>query len=155
MGKKPRYHDFQRFWTNAQVAEKIAKLEAENGSLHVDIDALILKCNVIEAGNRKLREKNERLKKAGIGYSQQTVDALTAERDKLIAENERQENALIKIQTWAKAYPLDIFPKPDLKKARQVLKAAGMTLDAISTDAMRHVISGVTDIVEQALKGKY
>lgn len=61
------------------------------------------------------------------------------------------EAALVQIDSWAKAYPLDIFPKPDLQRAAIVLKAAGMTLDAISADTMRHVIDGVKDITEQAL----
>ncbi|MHC4194283.1 MAG: hypothetical protein ACYSP9_08960, partial [Planctomycetota bacterium] len=64
-----------------------------------------------------------------------------------------RDKALTKIQTWARAYPIDVFEKPNLKKAAEVLKANGMTLDAISADAMRHVLEGVKDIVEQALKG--
>ena len=71
----------------------------------------------------------------------------------LETENDKFEGALLCIDTWAKAYPLDVFPKPDLKQAAKVLKAAGMTLDAISADAMRHVIDGVKDITKQALKG--
>ena len=39
-----------------------------------------------------------------------------------------------------------------LKKARKALKAAGMTLDAISAENMRHVLDGVKDIVSEALK---
>jgi hypothetical protein len=69
-------------------------------------------------------------------------------------ENEKYEDALERIQSWTKAYPLDIFPKPDLKKAAKVLKDNGMTLDSISADAMRHVLDGIKDIVEQALKGE-
>lgn len=68
------------------------------------------------------------------------------------AENDKFKNALLRIDNWTKAYPLDVFLKPDLKKAAKVLKAAGMTLDAISADAMRHVLDGVKDITEQALK---
>ena len=68
------------------------------------------------------------------------------------AENARKEDALTKIQNWAKAYPLDIFSEPDFAKAAGVLKAAGMTLDAISASNMRHVITRVNEIVEQALK---
>ncbi len=60
--------------------------------------------------------------------------------------------ALERIQIWSEAYPLTAFPKPDLKKVAQVLKAAGMTLDAISADAMRHVLDGVKKIVSDALK---
>ena len=70
----------------------------------------------------------------------------------LETENDKFEDALVRIDTWAKAYPLKAFPRPDLKKARQVLKAADMTLDAISGDAMRHVLDGVKDIVEQVLE---
>ena len=72
--------------------------------------------------------------------------------DRLKAENERYEEAFRRLQNWTKAYPLEVFPKPDLKKAAKVLKANGMTLDSISADNMRHVLNGIKDIVEQALK---
>ena len=80
--------------------------------------------------------------------------AEAAESDWQLAEEriKELEDALTRIDTWAKAYPLDIFPKPDLKQVAKVLKAAGMTLDAISADAMRHVLDGVKDITEQAIK---
>jgi len=67
-------------------------------------------------------------------------------------ENDKYGNALVRIDNWAKACPLVVFPKPDLKRAAEVLKAAGMTLDGISADAMRHVIDGVKDITKQALR---
>ena len=72
--------------------------------------------------------------------------------DKLQAENEKLEYVLRRINTWAKAYPLDIFPKPDLKKAHGVLKKAGMTLDSITGEAMRHVVEGWIEITDEALK---
>lgn len=72
--------------------------------------------------------------------------------EQLQAENDKKTEALESIDRWAKAYPLDIFQKPDLKKAADVLKAAGMTLDAITGDAMRHVLDGIKDIVKQALE---
>lgn len=62
------------------------------------------------------------------------------------------EDALQRIDTWAKAYPLRAFPEPDFKRAAKVLKAGGLSLDAISASNMRHVINGVRNIVEQALK---
>lgn len=67
-------------------------------------------------------------------------------------ENAKLREALERIQTWSEAYPLKSFPKPDLKKAHEVLKAADMTLGAISADTMRHVLNGVKDIVTEALK---
>lgn len=59
--------------------------------------------------------------------------------------------ALEGIKRWADAYPLDIFPEPDFKKAHQLLVAGGMTLDGISASSMRHVVEGVGKIASDAL----
>lgn len=61
-------------------------------------------------------------------------------------------DALEKLQAWADAYPLTIFPEPDFKRAHEVLTANGMTLDAISASNMRHVINGVRKLVDEGLK---
>lgn len=69
----------------------------------------------------------------------------------LIIDNERMEDTdekMHKIKQWVEAYPLDIFPEPDLKKAAKVLKDNSMTLDAISASNMRHVLSGVKAIID-------
>ncbi len=58
------------------------------------------------------------------------------------------------IVEWAKAYPLAIFPEPDLKKAAALLKAGGINLDAVSATAMRHVITQVAKISRRALDGE-
>jgi hypothetical protein len=59
--------------------------------------------------------------------------------------------ALQRIAQWADAYPLDVFPEPDLKKARELLEAGGITLDSISAHCMRHVVEGVGKIAREAL----
>ena len=62
--------------------------------------------------------------------------------------------ALERIEQWSEAYPLDIFPEPtstELKLAHEVLTPAGLTLDAISASAMRHVVVGVGRIAAGAL----
>ena len=64
---------------------------------------------------------------------------------------EKLEEALQRILQWSEAYPLAIFPEPDLQRAHEVLKANGMTVDAISASAMRHVIIGVGKIAREAL----
>lgn len=61
------------------------------------------------------------------------------------------EEALHKIAQWSDAYPLDIFPEPDLKKARALLEAGGITLDSVSAHCMRHVVEGVGKIAKEAL----
>jgi hypothetical protein len=65
---------------------------------------------------------------------------LAAKTEHLRAEIERLTEAHERIVEWSRAYPLTIFPEPDLKKARALLEAGGMTLDTISAHAMRHVV---------------
>ena len=73
---------------------------------------------------------------------------------KMLADKSTQmEKALHKIAVWQKAYPLDVFPEPDMKRAHEVLSAAGMTLDAISASNMRHVLKGIEEIVREGLEG--
>lgn len=67
------------------------------------------------------------------------------------AELERLRDALQEIEAWSRAYPLKVFQEPDFKKAAELLKAGGMTLDAISASNMRHVIEGVGKIASAAL----
>uniref|UniRef100_A0A6M3JAN2 Restriction alleviation protein n=1 Tax=viral metagenome TaxID=1070528 RepID=A0A6M3JAN2_9ZZZZ len=95
--------------------------------------------------NRLTAEKKEIEEKLGDCIA--LVDELEKSEDKL-------RDAMERINNWAKAYPLALFPKPDLKRAAKILKDSGMTLDDIQADAMRHVLDGVKDIVEQALKGE-
>ena len=59
------------------------------------------------------------------------------------------QNKMDEIKAWINAYPLSIFPEPDLKKAHLILKEHGMTLDAVSASAMRHVLNGIKDIIER------
>jgi len=61
------------------------------------------------------------------------------------------EEALQRIESWSRAYPLDIFPEPDFTKAAELLKAGGITLDAISASCMRHVVEGIGEIARAAL----
>lgn len=77
---------------------------------------------------------------------------MTLTEDYHAEREERLEAALEEIEQWSHAYPLAVFPKPDLKKARRLLEAGGMTLDGISADAMRHVITRVGQIARDALK---
>jgi hypothetical protein len=79
---------------------------------------------------------------------------LEEENERLRDENERLRDALAKIDQWTQAYPLDIFPVPDIDKAHAILTAHGMTVDAISAHAMRHVLKGVGNIVRAALNGE-
>jgi hypothetical protein len=64
---------------------------------------------------------------------------------------ERLEDALRIIAAWSEAYPLKVFPEPDLLKVRELLEAGGITLDSVSAHAMRHVVESVGKIAVKAL----
>jgi hypothetical protein len=73
------------------------------------------------------------------------------ERERL----EHCEAALQRILDWSAAYPLSVFPEPDLNKAHMILRDHGMTLDAISASAIRHVLAGVAGICREALQERW
>jgi hypothetical protein len=60
-----------------------------------------------------------------------------SEIERLRVDNERLTEALKQIVEWARAYPLQAFPEPDFVKARALLEAGGITLDAVSASNMR------------------
>jgi hypothetical protein len=75
------------------------------------------------------------------------VDTALAKRlSQNMARNAALKNML---QRWLSAYPLDIFPEPDLAKAAELLKAGGQTLDAISASNMRHTLQQVLQMIAE------
>lgn len=84
-------------------------------------------------------------------FEQKVIDLLNRVSEAEVERAERYEEALWKIKQWADAYPLDIFPEPDMKKAHALLQAGGITLDAVSASCMRHVIASVSKIAKDAL----
>lgn len=66
---------------------------------------------------------------------------------------ERLRDDMLRIVQWADAYPLEVFPEPDLKLARKGLESVGITMDQVSAHCMRHVIKGAGDIARKALEG--
>ena len=63
----------------------------------------------------------------------------------------RYEDALQRIVQWAEAYPLDVFPAPDLLRAHALLQQGGMSLDSISAHVGRHITEGIGKIAREAL----
>ena len=68
------------------------------------------------------------------------------------AEIERLRDALEEIERWSDAYPIEVFPEPDLGRAARRPLAGGITLDAVSASAMRHVATEVGEIARRALE---
>ena len=67
-------------------------------------------------------------------------------------EIESLTEALERIKAWADAYPLHMFPEPDWGKVKDALESNGLSLGAVSASNMRHVITGISGIVNEALK---
>lgn len=80
------------------------------------------------------------------------LECMTRRAEQAEARLADAEDALQKIVDWSEAYPLSVFPEPDFKKANEVLKANGMTLDAISASNMRHVVKGVGEIARATIR---
>jgi hypothetical protein len=74
------------------------------------------------------------------------------EAERFEAENDQLRAALYQIAQWSRAYPLSVFPEPDLARARELLEAGGITLDAVSASAIRHAVKGAGDIAARALE---
>ncbi len=101
----------------------------------------------LEAENEALTEAQEQCKLVNGNLAQALVQALADERARVGALTEAHEH----IVKWSDAYPLGTWPEPDLKKARALLKAGGVSLDAISASAMRRVVEGIGKISRDAL----
>lgn len=80
------------------------------------------------------------------------LERLVAINSATLSEVEEARDALEKIADWCNAYPLTVFPEPDMAKAATLLKAGGITLDAVSASNMRHVLKGVAGIVVAAIR---
>lgn len=74
----------------------------------------------------------------------------------LVADHEREhyDSLFEHIKGWCDAYPISVFPEPDFKKAHEVLKANGMTLDSISASNMKHVIMQVQKMIEDTIRAR-
>jgi hypothetical protein len=92
-----------------------------------------------EDGDDPVSEAQEAHKIAMDLVARQTRAAVDARRE--------AQPLLDRIREWSKAYPLDVFPEPDMKKAAKALKAVGLTLDAVSASNMRHVITRLMEDV--------
>jgi plasmid maintenance system antidote protein VapI len=78
------------------------------------------------------------------------VDAALAKR---VGDHINRDAKLrVFLTDWLAAYSLDIFPEPDIKKARELLGAGGMTVDAISATMGRHVLKRVIEFTDSDME---
>jgi len=72
----------------------------------------------------------------------------------LTHEITRLRAALKELVNWSEAYPLPVFPEPDLKVAREGLESVGITMDQVSASLIRHVVKRAGEIARKALEEK-
>lgn len=57
------------------------------------------------------------------------------------------ESALDELRQWVEAYPLSVFPEPDIHRAHQALQSAGITPDAVAASIIRSTLTRVREIL--------
>jgi hypothetical protein len=77
--------------------------------------------------------------------------ALAAKQEAIVNLADEAMELLADFVTWSEAYPTDIFSEPDYAKAHELLKAGGMTLDAISASIMRRATETVGNRARDAI----
>ena len=108
--------------------------------LRNEIDRLSMQRDYKDKAIKRLRKKQKNQAKA-INF--------------LVAKLTAKDDVLRKIKDWCRAYPLEVFPKPDKEyfaKANAILKQNELSLTRISADNMRHVLVGIQKIIEGEAK---
>ena len=83
--------------------------------------------------------------------AQQIINTIINQRlDRVRVGDHIQQQASLKLwlQQWLDCYATDIFPEPDLKKAAEILKANGMTIDSLSAEMGRHILTRVIQRID-------
>ena len=118
-----------------------AKLAEQKRLDKIDIDFLN---NALEAAESKLAGQIELNNALNLSW-----EAVAQRWHEAEAELEDAADIVQRIDDWCRAYPLGVFPEPDLKLARKGLESVGLTMDCVSASAMRHVLKGMTEHVRQ------
>jgi hypothetical protein len=128
----------------------------ENGDIEDCVYAMDLqkkgKGNPSDCEFWKTIELDPKTEQETIESLQAEITRLTAEVERLKKDADRKEDAIYKLRQWALAYPIEVFPEPDFKKAEEVLKAAGIGISSISASAMRHVITRAVMTLDAAMQ---
>jgi DNA repair exonuclease SbcCD ATPase subunit len=80
------------------------------------------------------------------------IDSLVLTTRKMVEQSERMREALTKLRDWPNAYPVDIFPEPDLFQVRLVLQEAGITIDQVSASNFRWLLGRISETAAEGLK---
>jgi len=121
---------------------------------YLDCKGRLFLCDIIDGLTLPQNHNCNEMGCGSVGPHIHSVYLDARKHNELQAKNERLTDLFECLRRWTKAYPLKVFPEPDFEKAAEALKAAGLSLDAVSASNMRHVLTQVKDIIEQALQAK-
>ena len=76
-----------------------------------------------------------------------SINDLTVKVAQLEARLAALDTTLDRIKGWCEAYPLEMFPEPDLKNVQRML--GDDLLSQVSAHNMRHVLKGITRIINE------
>ena len=139
--------DGETWRKSAQAADAIEELSANLYVLVQQHDEWKARAEAAEA-------ERDAMEKAGIEMTDRFVakiDDLKAERDVLRERVDDLEVALHKIQQWAEAYPIDVFPEPTEEEMAAAQSALG---GAVHGSWARHITEGMKEIARAALKAE-
>ena len=93
----------------------------------------------------------ERLRFLASGQDDPHSVALTEAADEI----ERLRDVLLRLQQWADAYPVEVFPemlRQDWQRANALLAEKGISMSCMSASIMRHVLNGARAMLSEGLR---
>jgi hypothetical protein len=78
------------------------------------------------------------------------IDFLKAQWAETLDENDDLKEKMHKIEQWCTAYPVDVFPEmtsEDFSQAHEALVAAGYSMDRVSANISRRILSSISEII--------
>lgn len=102
--------------------------------------------DIVKFAVRMTREERNRL--------QAVIDTTGMTRLEWLQEaaaETRAQDISQEILRWCDAYPLEVFPEPNLEQVRELLAAGGISLDSVSASNMRYLLEGVAKIAKRGV----
>lgn len=125
-------------------AQERDKVHEEIKALHVRITELVEQA---DAAYAPYRERVEAFR----AERDSAVEALDKTRERL----HDAEEVIAKVDNWARAYPLDVFPEPDIARCAELLNTGGQSIERLAAYARRGAIEWIgTDTAAYYAKWK-
>lgn len=101
-----------------------------------------------ETASQALLTQTSPRRKAELFRVVELIERITTAEARMKDIQQTLRECLEPIEKWTRAYPFDVFPEPDMKEVRRML--GDTLLTQLSASNMRHVITRVWEMLEQA-----